>query len=81
MVLVLAVGQLAFEQPRLPEPFSQALHQSRVLGPALRQNVAHTVQDRSGGGKIRALRGACGLQKSLCLGLGILRGVIKEQIS
>src|SRR6476661_7315669 len=41
MVLVLAGGQLAAQQAFLPQPFAQGLHQGRLLGPALRQDVAH----------------------------------------
>ena len=54
VVLVLARQQAGLEQALRPEPLAQALHQHRVFGPALRQDVAYAVEHRRDGRKIGA---------------------------
>jgi hypothetical protein len=54
VVLVLAVHLLGAQEPFGPEPFAQRLHQRRVLGPALGEDVAYAVQHREGGREIGA---------------------------
>ena len=54
MVFILAADQLGRKQPFAPEPLAQRLHQRRVFGPALAQNVAHAVQHRLHGGEVVA---------------------------
>jgi hypothetical protein len=55
VVLVLAVHLLAAQQALGPQPLAQGLHQHRVLGPALGEDVAHAIEHRGHGRKI----GAC----------------------
>ena len=52
VVFVLALGQLALQQALVPQPGAQVLHQHRVFGPALGQQIAHTVQHRQHGAEV-----------------------------
>ena len=75
IVFLLASHQAGAQQPLLPEPLAQRLHQAGVLGPALRQNVAHAIKHRQGGGKVRpglAIVQHCG---RLTEGLRLLHGI------
>ena len=55
IIFILACHQFALQQPGLPKPFTQVLHQEGVLGPALAQQVAHTIQHGLHGGEIGLL--------------------------
>ena len=74
---------MRLQQAFLPGPGAQLLHQRRVFGPALREQVAHPVEHGLHGGKIglfvlprlrRALRDDVGLRR-----LGRLQGGIGQQ--
>ena len=54
MIFVFAADQLGRKQPLAPQPLAQRLHQLRIFGPALGQNVAHTVEYGLHGGEIVA---------------------------
>ena len=80
VVLVLAVGQLAFEEAFVPKPFAQGLHQGRVFGPALTEQIAYTVEHRSGACEVGPFNGASGQQKGLRFGMRVECGVGKQLV-
>ena len=51
-IFVFARHQLGAEQTFAPEPAAQQLHQCSVFGPALAQNIAHTIQHGLHGGEV-----------------------------
>ena len=51
---ILALHPLALQQALGPQPLAHVLHQGRVFGPALAQNVAHAVQHGLGRREVRA---------------------------
>ena len=80
VLLVLAGSQLALQQALLPQPFAQGLHQRRVFGPALAEDVAHAVQHGGHGGEVFAALAFFGLHKRLGRLLRVERGVGKQLV-
>ena len=75
MRAVLAVGQVALEQAFGPQPLAQLAHQGCILGPALRQQVAHAVQHCVGIGKAGFGQGRCAARVAAHEGSGLGSGV------
>ena len=80
VVFVFALGQLAFEQPFLPQPFAQGLNQAGVFGPTLAQQIAHTVQHRQSAAEIGPLNGPRGQYKGSRFGMRIERRVCQQHL-
>ena len=83
-VLVFAGQEAALEQAFLPQPLAQLLHQDRVFGPALTQQVAHAIEHSHGIRKIRAdfavIENLGRLHKTRGLGHRVQRGVGPEAV-
>ena len=77
---VFACRQLALQQPFLPKPFAQALHQCGIFSPAFAQNIAHAIKHSGNGGEVFTRFAFFGFDKSLRLCGGVERGVGPEQV-
>ena len=78
VVLVLAVGQLAFKKAFVPQPLAQGLHQRRIFSPALTEQVTHAVEYGGCGGEISPFNRACRQHKALRLGVRVKTWIGKQ---
>ena len=84
VVLVLGFDLLGAQQAVFPQPFAQLLHQGRVFGPALGQDVAHTIEHgqrgREIGARLAVVQGGGRLAEGLGLLVRVQRGVCKQLV-
>ena len=80
VVLVLAGGQLALQQPFGPQPFAQGLHQRGVFSPALGEDVAHAIEHGGHRGEVFAALAFFGFHEELGGFLWVKRGIAPQLI-